>query len=285
MSQKYSQGRYWILTVPHHAFVPYLPPTVVYCKGQLELGAGRRLGDDETRGPGFLHWQFIACFDRKRRLRHVRDTFGPYHAEVTKSDAANDYVWKEDTRIEGTQFELGEKPMVRGRSLDWELIRTQAQRGRLGDIPADIYIRNYNALCRIAKDNLQPVAQERRVRVYWGPTGTGKSRTAWSEAGLQAYPKDPRTKFWDGYNTHPHVVMDEFRGDIDIAHLLRWFDRYPVIVECKGSATVLNATCFWITSNLSPEEWYPTCDRPTIDALLRRLEITHMDVFRPENFI
>ena len=80
--------------------------------------------------------------------------------------------------------------------------------------------------------------------------GTGKSRRAWSEATLSAYCKDPRTKFWCGYTTQSNVVLDEFRGGIDISHVLRWLDRYPVRVEIKGSSRPLLATTFWITSNL-----------------------------------
>ena len=66
-------------------------------------------------------------------------------------------------------------------------------------------------LKRIANDHIEPVAIEREVVCYWGTTGTGKSRRAWDEAGLQAYPKDPRTKFWCGYRDHEHVIIDEFR--------------------------------------------------------------------------
>jgi hypothetical protein len=122
-------------------------------------------------------------------------------------------------------------------------------------------------------DNLQPIAQERQVVVYWGPTGAGKSRRAWDEATLDAYPKDPRTKFWDGYRGQENVVIDEFRGGIDIGHLLRWCDRYPVNVEIKGSAVTLKAKKIWITSNLSPNQWYPDLDQETTQALLRRLTI------------
>lgn len=143
-------------------------------------------------------------------------------------------------------------------------------------------MRHYGSLRRIGADYVEPVAIERRVRVFWGLTGVGKSRRAWHEAGLQAYPKDPLTKFWDGYRAHERVVIDEFRGTISIGHVLRWFDRYPTIVEVKGSATVLLATDIWITSNLHPEHWYPELDRSTKDALLRRLEITEMtDAWSP----
>lgn len=134
---------------------------------------------------------------------------------------------------------------------------------------------HYGNLRRIAMDNLQAIAMEREVIVLWGSTGVGKSRRAWEEAGLDAYPKDPRTKFWDGYRSQKHVVVDEFRGGIDIAHLLRWCDRYPVNVEIKGAAVTLKAEKIWITSNLPPERWYPDLDAETMAALLRRLTVIH----------
>lgn len=205
------------------------------------------------------------------------DVFGPFHAEPSRSAAANEYVWKDDTAVAGTRFELGKRPMQRGDSADWDKVRADAVAGRFDEIPSDIYIRNYGNLRRISSDNAQPAAIERVVTVYWGPTGTGKSRRAWEEAGIDAYPKDPRTKFWDGYRGQRHVVIDEFRGDIDIAHVLRWFDRYPVIVEIKGSSVVLSATHIWITSNLPPEMWYPNLDPQTRQALYRRLNINEIN--------
>lgn len=58
-----------------------------------------------------------------------------------------------------------------------------------------IYISCYNQLRRIGQDYARPVAMERSCHVFWGDTGTGKSRRAWEEAGIQAYCKDPRTKW------------------------------------------------------------------------------------------
>lgn len=71
------------------------------------------------------------------------------------------------------------------------------------------------------------------------------------------------------------MVIDEFRGVISIAHILRWLDRYPVRVEGKGTTYPLRATKFWITSNVDPRNWYPELDDETRDALLRRLNIIH----------
>lgn len=122
---------------------------------------------------------------------------------------------------------------------------------------------------------MKPTSMERECNVYWGTTGAGKSHRAWEEAGLDAYPKDPNTKFWDGYNGQVNVVMDEFRGQIAINHILRWLDKYPVCVECKFGGSVFNATKIWITSNLHPKDWYPELDEATRNALLRRVNVTH----------
>lgn len=146
----------------------------------------------------------------------------------------------------------------------------------LQEIPSDIFIRYYSSLVRIGADFAKPEPIERQVYVYHGPTGTGKSRRAFEEAGYDSYPKDPRSKFWYGYQGQKNVIFDEFRGGIDISHMLRWLDRYPVMVEVKGSSRVLRAEKIWITSNLHPEEWYPGLDRESYRALERRLKIEEM---------
>lgn len=261
---KRRQGIFWILTIPQYAFTPYLPPACNWIRGQLELGEG-----------GFEHWQIVVAYRKKASVRTVRDTFGPYHCELTRSNAAAEYVWKSETAVAGTKFELGIKPIDRSNSDDWESIWALAKNNDIERIPASIRVQSYRTIRAIASDFAKPIGIERSVLVYWGRTGTGKSRRAWDEAGLEAFPKDPRSKFWCGYRGQECVVMDEFRGDIDIGHLLRWFDRYPVNVEIKGSSTVLKAQRFWITSNLSPDDWYPNLDEETKNALRRRLKVVH----------
>jgi len=259
-----TQGVYWLLTIPHADYLPFLATNQAYIRGQLELGEG-----------GFLHWQILVCYKKRCRPMAVKRDFGPtVHCELARSDAAREYVWKDETRIAGTQFELGQLPLRRGNSDDWSGILESAKAGRYDEIPPDILIRSYHAFKTITKDNLKPTACERTIKVFWGTTGTGKSRRAWDEGGLDAYPKDPCTKFWDGYQGQEHVIIDEFRGSIGISHMLRWCDRYPVIVEAKHGACTFKAKCIWITSNLEPRRWYPDADQETLDALLRRLEIT-----------
>jgi len=263
------KARHWILTIPQHGYTPFRPPGVCYIRGQLECG-----GTTE-----YLHWQLLVSFSSQQRLAAIKKLFGDSaHAEPSRSDAANEYVWKIETAVDGTRFELGTRPVRRNRDQDWDAVRQFAKEGRLDEIPADIFVRNYSALRRISADYANPIGIERSVVCYWGPTGTGKSRRAWNEAGIDAYPKDPCTKFWCGYRGQQHVILDEFRGQIGISHMLRWLDRYPCLVEQKGSSCVLSCSRMWITSNLDPRSWYPDLDPLTIEALLRRIEVIYCPI-------
>lgn len=173
---------------------------------------------------------------------------------------------------------MGAKPFRRNSATDWEAVWTAAQSGELDKIPANVRVVSYRTIRAIASDYSVCLPIQRTVLVFWGATGTGKSRRAWEEAGMDSYTKDPRSKFWDGYYDQDHVVIDEFRGGIDISHVLRWFDRYPVRVEIKGSSRPLVASKIWITSNMDPRLWYPELDEETLNALLRRLTITHFNL-------
>ena len=259
------QGIFWIATIPYSNWnePSSLPPTLSWIRGQQEIGQD-----------GYHHWQFIVAFRQKASLRVCQTVFGRRgHYEITRSEAACDYVWKEDTRVEGSQFEFGTKPIQRNSKHDWDAIWESAKCGNLESIPASVRVQSYRTIKSITTDFAKPSALERQCSVFWGATGTGKSRRAWEEATFDAYPKDPRTKFWCGYNGEENVVIDEFRGGIDIGHVLRWLDRYPVRVEIKGGAVVLKAKKIWITSNLPPSAWYPELDEETRSALLRRLTI------------
>lgn len=265
MSTTVSQARYWIGTISLADWTPHLPDGITWLRGQPERGDG-----------GYEHWQIVFSFTQKKTLSQAKRLLGvaTAHLEPTRSSAAKEYVWKLDTRA-GEPFEFGTEVLERNKRTDWTRVRLLASAGRFDEIPADIYIRYYGNLRRIYADNIRPTAMERTVTVYWGATGTGKSRKAFELAGETAYSKDPRTKFWCGYSGEESAVIDEFRGAIDISHLLRWFDRYPVTVELKGSSAPLMVKTFYVTSNLDPRNWFPELDSSTLSALMRRLKVEH----------
>lgn len=265
------QAIFWLLTIPYADWsAPVsLPNGCAWIRGQQEIGDS-----------GYHHWQLFVAFSSKKSLAQVTGVFGVRcHAEISRSEAAIAYVWKEETRIEGTQIEFGCRPIRRNSVTDWESVWEAAKSRDLGSIPANIRVSCYRTIQSIASDHEIAVRRPSiSVRVFWGLTGSGKSFTAWEEAGESAYVKDPRSKFWCAYSGQENVIIDEFRGGIDISHLLRWLDVYACRVETKGSDRPLLATKFWITSNVEPRYWYPDLDESSVNALLRRLTVVQMDV-------
>lgn len=261
------QARYWLGTIhnEHGSWtVPdRLPDGVTWLRGQREMGSVS----------GTVHWQLFAAFGKKVRLSTVKASIGNGHWEPSNSAAAEEYVFKEDTAVPDTRFELGSKKLNRNSPQYWESVWDKAKKGDIVSIDADVRIKSYKTLKQIEKDHMKPQAMERKVFVLYGPTGTGKSHRAWAHAGLDAYPKSSTSIYWDGYQGQEMVVMDEFRGKIGIEHLLTWFDKYPVCVQNKFGGCVLNAKTIIITSNLHPKDWFPDLDETTIQALLRRLTI------------
>ena len=183
------QGVFWLLTAPLSVLPtqPNLPECAAWIRGQREVGEG-----------GLDHWQFIVAFRKKKSLSGILQLFPRCHAELTRSDAAANYVWKDSTAVAGTRFESGVKPINRSLSIEWESVWDAAKRGDIEAIPASIRIQSYRAIRSIGADYALPVPVVRRALVYTGITGSGKSHKAWTEFPL-AYPKDPRTKWWTGY--------------------------------------------------------------------------------------
>lgn len=255
---------WWMCTIPFDKYEPQLIEAIQYMKGQVEVGES-----------GYKHYQMVVCLKKKQRLTGIKKLFcKEAHLEPTRSAAALEYVWKEETKVAESEFEFGKKPINRNAAVDWEDVWKYAVNGETMSIPADIRVRCYSQLKRIEKDNMKPEVIERKCFVLVGNTDAGKSHRAWHAAGIDnAYCKDPNTKFWDGYHGQDSVVIEEFRGRIDISHMLRWLDKWPVCVENKGGGTVLKARRIFITSNLTPTQWYPNLDEATTAALLRRLKI------------
>jgi len=145
------QARWWIATMPAAAWdissAEDLPQFIKYIKGQREVG----------ENTGFEHYQFVIQCHRPTRLSQLKKWSPVSHFEPTRSEAALDYVWKEQTRVPDTQFEYGQRGLARNTKHDWDIIKSNAKLGKFEDIPSDVYIRYYGTLKRIALDHLQPV--------------------------------------------------------------------------------------------------------------------------------
>lgn len=263
------QGRYWRATIPVSCgYIPELKGNLCYLHGQQEIGES-----------GYHHWQLLAVTSRKVTMAQLKCDLVPQaNVELTRSAAYNDYCFKDDTAVPNTRFQYGQLPRSKARPADWDAIYSDAVAGRLDSIPKDVLIRNYSAIKRIRVDNCTPPMRPGvTVKCYWGPTGTGKTHRAFDEAGANFYIKNSRTKWWDGYQGQPNVIIDEFSGSIDVTYLLNWFDKYPCFAEVKGFSVPLQAVNFWITSNIDPMFWYSDINPSHREALLRRMQVEFLE--------
>ena len=108
--------------------------------------------------------------------------------------------------------------------------------------------------------------------VYWiyGPTGTGKTKWA-SENFKDIYWKD-ETKWWDGYDRHKTIFIDDFRAShMKFNCLLRLLDRYPFRCEIKGGYRWITSKNTIITKNRRPSDMYQLPDED-MQQLNRRID-------------
>lgn len=244
--------------------------------GLLRYGAWQL----ERAASGTLHAQIYVELTRAVRVKQVQDTlFGgaKVHCEPRKGtrEQARAYCWKEDTRLptvapaEVGTWDAGGQ----GSRCDLKALATLAMEGTSAREAWELHpaamFKAYKAYdaCRMAFAVKERVPPE--VIVYYGASGTGKTRRAEEEL-TNPYRKEPG-QWWDGYDMHSNVLIDDFHAGAAVQYsvLLRILDRYPCSVQVKGSTVPFVGEKIIITSNLSPLEWYPSI--PDKLPLVRRL--------------
>jgi len=260
-SSNNSQARYWLLTLHQPTWTPpeTLPHGVTWLRGQKEQGSNT----------GAIHWQLFTAFGRAVRLSAVKKIFGRgVHAEPSRSEAAEEYVFKDDTAIAGTRFELGAKAMKRNSKTDWAAVKELAKNNQLDQIEDRIYVQNYRTLKLIAMDNMVQPNDMPGVTGIWihGPPGTGKSHYARANYGSSLYLK-AQNKWWDGYQGQTNVLLDDLDSNCLSHYLKIWADKYAFMAECKGSSIQIRPKNFIVTSNYTPEQLF---NDPVLAAAIRR---------------
>ncbi len=182
----------------------------------------------------------------------------------------------------GSFFEEG-SPQCQGKRSDLEAVVSAIQNGThttrkmVAEEFGTVFIKYHRGITeylRLARP--VPVRTEpTEVRVFWGPPGSGKSRRALEEAsalyGQSIYYK-PRGLWWDGYEQHMAVIIDDFYGWIKYDELLKIMDRYPYKVQIKGAFEEFTSKIIFITSNVDVDEWYRFVGYTTA-AIDRRITI------------
>lgn len=220
---------------------------------------------------GKLHYQGYVEFTTNWRLNRLKKLDERAHFETRKGkqEDAIKYCKKEECWMEsGVKAESNQ-----GKRTDLEIARELVKDGgNMRDVVESVS--GFQAI-RAAEKYLQYKEAKRTwkptVNWYYGPTGSGKTRRALKEAGEDVWVSGKNLKWWEGYDGHESVVIDDFRGDFCTFHeLLRILDRYEYRIEVKGGSRQLLAKTIWITSPFRPEEVYKT--REDVEQLLRRID-------------
>jgi hypothetical protein len=251
------------------------------------------------------HWQAYIEFHDPQYITFIKEHLfadPAVHVEIRRGnkEMARNYCRKQRTRVPGDgngpieEGEWGEQ----GKRTDLQKVKEAIDDGLPMSVVAE---ENFDAMAKYAHGckyykqlaNQRDGAQQRvvEVKVYFGTTGTGKTRAAMAEStailagdATRVFILDAPTEggrlWWCGYDGGPVIIIDDFASKIPIATMLRMLDRYPYKCEVKGGHYYACWTTVYITTNFPPDEW-TDCGRP-IDprhrkALMRR--ITHIDQF------
>lgn len=247
---------------------------------------GKEVGESGTP-----HLQAYIYFANARTFSSIKKLLPDRcHIEKTKGtpkDASNYCKKGEQSHAEWHEFkelgphfgqnadvtEFGELPEKQGKRTDLDNVRDVIRdTGKMSEV---VLVAKSTQSVRMAQEifKYHEVKRDWKPEVIWlhGPTGTGKSALAYEMLGPDCYTTMDTGKWWEGYDAHENVLIDDMRKDFLKFHqLLKLLDRYAYRIECKGGSRQFLAKKIVITSCYSPTEMFDT--REDINQLLRRID-------------
>lgn len=243
------------------------------------------------------HIHIFLYFENPVRFSTIQKYFTGFHIENCKGTCIDNknYIFKigkweksdkEDTRIEGMQFESGEVPEEKGQGqrTDLEQLYTLLESNLTN---AEIYATNPNFMRyasnmdRMRQDIFNNIYNKKTrpvVVIYiYGTTGTGKSWNICNNHGYEnVYRISDYTHPFDEYTKEKVVCYEEFRSCLPIKRMLQELDVYPYRLPCRYANRIALYDTIYIISNIPLEKQYENIqeeDNETWNAFLRRIDI------------
>jgi len=190
----------------------------------------------ETGEGGTPHLQGYLSLSQRKGLAWVKNTIGDrIHAEVQRgtNQQASDYCKKD-----GDFDEYGELPQGQGKRSDLIDCVAAIKQGKnmreLADEFPSVVLRYGSGVLRLRQFSRPSRTSPPEIKVFWGPTGTGKTRRVWEFADHEKLWVHPGNQWFDGYDQHPAVLFDDFEGSwFKLSYLLKLLDRYVFQVPVK----------------------------------------------------
>lgn len=270
--QSNARSKYWCFTVNTEIPEYERKLQALYSAGKLTyLVYGRERGSKTAR----MHLQGYLEFHGRLRFSQAKRLLGgTVHLERRMGSAhqASEYCKKE-----GDVIEMGTISKGQGARSDLEDLQADLRSGRSLTAIADDHFGSFLRYSRSINHARLLYSTPRNwvvnVVVYWGQTGTGKTRSVFDHVdsleNLYVHPGGP---WFDGYDGNEVALFDDFTGScFKIGYLLKLLDRYPMRVPVKGGFVNWAPKEIFITSNMDPNDWYPGALNEHRLALRRRI--------------
>lgn len=247
---------------------------------------------EEIAESGTYHFQGYCEFTKQLTMAAAKNRLGgqTVHIEPRRGTQlqAIAYCKKEDTRIPGTEIYESGTPRAQGKRIDLEGFKDAVKEGAKR---RDLIDDHFGVIARYPKfyDTLTMMHRPQRseepvVTLLIGTTGTGKTRSVIDKYGgdddFWSSPLNNGTMWYDGYDGHGTVLLDDFGGassHITLCSLLLLLDRYPIQVPTKGGHTWWMPERVFVTTNILPKFWYKWENRgEQYKALARRFHKVHL---------
>jgi len=201
------------------------------------------------------------------------------HARGTEEDSIK-YCSKSDTRLAGPW--VSGTPARPGKRVDLEGAAEEVIKNGIAglkNIEAKILVKHGKGLLGLNAAMPPPYEDNREVRIITiiGKTGIGKTWNTYDsfrgEVGCAGVTNN--ALWFDQYFETKVCLFDEFNGGVPLQNMLRYLDQYMLMVPVKGGFKWSRWKVVVITSNVTPEGWYPgvASGQPeAFAALLRRLK-------------
>lgn len=253
-----TRSRGWCVTINNYENEENTALGVAQVGFWEQLGCRYAIIGKEVGAEGTPHLQVYLYWDNPRRFSAVKKLLPTAHLEVARGTAEHNRTYC--SKGEDVLCELGNIPKP-GKRKDLEVVRDLVKSGhKMGDIieVATGYqsLKGAELMLKYIEPNRDAGSAPPTVLWFWGPTGCGKSRLAF-ESYPNAWVASTNLDWFDGYDGHDEVILDDFRADwCKFSWLLRVLDRYPLRVPVKGGFRAWVPKVIVVTAPVPPRLAY-----------------------------
>jgi len=267
----YQRSRGWCLTLNNYTQLEY--NKLLNNSTSQYVICGKEIGERGTPHiQGYIHFSNEKPRSSVKKIVgercHLEARMGTIHEAIEYCKKEGDWEERGIICVRGTSTKEG-----------WGEVIELAEDGKMDQIKLHFprfYLQYFKTLMSIQAFNAIPMQGVLEHEWWYGPTGTGKSKTLW-EKYPQHYQKAVN-KWWDGYSGEETVAIEEWepKNECTAAKLKIWADRYPFSGEIKGGTLQkIRPKRIIVTSNYTIKECFP--NPQDHEPLLRRFKCVKFD--------